>query len=56
MTVTVKKPGFSVAESKAIAKGRVAYKRGDYVTLNQLHDELDTTRRPASKKSPRKVS
>jgi anaerobic selenocysteine-containing dehydrogenase len=41
------------AESNAIAKGRAAYKRGDYVTLNQLHNELDTAHR-ASKKSLQK--
>ncbi|MGO9256903.1 MAG: hypothetical protein ACLQU1_11460 [Bryobacteraceae bacterium] len=44
------------AESKAIAKGRAAYRRGDYVTLDQLHNELDTARHRAGKKSARKVS
>jgi bifunctional DNA-binding transcriptional regulator/antitoxin component of YhaV-PrlF toxin-antitoxin module len=44
------------AEAAAIRKGRAAYKRGDYLTLNQLHDELDTARRQARKKSTRKVS
>jgi len=33
------------AEASAIRKGRAAYKRGDYVTLSQLHDELGTARR-----------
>src|SRR5208283_4846228 len=32
------------AEAAAIRKGRAAYKRGDYVTLGQLHDGLDAAR------------
>ncbi len=44
------------AELAAIRRGRAAFKRGDYVTLQQLHDELDTARHQARKKSPRKTS
>jgi hypothetical protein len=44
------------AEAAAIRKGRAAYKRGDYITLNQLHNELDTARHQARKKGARKVS
>jgi hypothetical protein len=44
------------AEAAAIRKGRAAYKRGDYITLNQLHDELDSARHQAGKKRARKVS
>jgi len=44
------------AESQAIRKGRAAYKAGDYINLDQLHDELDTARRQARKKRARKVS
>jgi bifunctional DNA-binding transcriptional regulator/antitoxin component of YhaV-PrlF toxin-antitoxin module len=44
------------AESKAIAKGRAAYKRGDYVTLKQLHNELDAAPHRASKKGARKIT
>lgn len=43
-------------EAAAIRKGRAAYQRGDYITLSQLHDELDAARRRARKKSTRKVS
>ena len=39
------------AEATAVRKGRAAYKRGDYITLNQLHNELDTARHQARKKS-----
>jgi bifunctional DNA-binding transcriptional regulator/antitoxin component of YhaV-PrlF toxin-antitoxin module len=44
------------AEARAIARGRAAYKRGDYITLNQLHDELDANRHKARKKITRKAS
>ena len=44
------------AEAAAIRKGRAAYKRGDYITLDQLHDELDTARHQARKKVTHKVS
>src|SRR5207249_816164 len=44
------------AEAAAIRRGRAAYKRGDYVTLDQLHDELDRARRDARKKISRKAS
>lgn len=44
------------AEAASIRKGRAAYKRGEYVTLNQLHHELDTARRQARQKSTRKTS
>lgn len=44
------------AEAAAIRKGRAAYKRGDYVTLDQLHDELDAARHESRKKVTRKIS
>jgi bifunctional DNA-binding transcriptional regulator/antitoxin component of YhaV-PrlF toxin-antitoxin module len=44
------------AEAAAIRKGRAAYQRGDYIALNQLHEELDAARRQPRKKSTRKVS
>ncbi|HEY3744472.1 MAG TPA: ribbon-helix-helix protein, CopG family [Bryobacteraceae bacterium] len=43
-------------EAAAIRKGRAAFKKGEYITLNQLHDELDTARHTARKKSARKTS
>ena len=46
----------SKAEAAAIRKGRAAFKRGEFVTLNQLHNELDSARHQARKKSPRKTS
>jgi len=42
------------AELAAIRKGRAEFKRGEYVTLNQLHHELETTRRQVRKKRARK--
>ena len=42
------------AERTAIVKGRAEYKRGDYITLSQLHDELATYRNKIGKKKPRK--
>ena len=44
------------AELTAIRKGRAAFKRGDYVTLNQLHNELDSARRQTRAKRSRKTS
>jgi bifunctional DNA-binding transcriptional regulator/antitoxin component of YhaV-PrlF toxin-antitoxin module len=44
------------AEAAAIRRGRSAYKRGDYVTLDQLHSELDADRRRSRKKITRKAS
>src|SRR5437667_11154975 len=38
------------AELAAIRKGRDAFKRGGYVTLNQLHNELDSARHLARAK------
>lgn len=32
------------AEKAAIAKGRAAYKRGDFITLNTLNDQVDARR------------
>jgi len=39
------------AEAAAIRKGRATYKRGESVTLDQLHKELDAARRQPGKKS-----
>jgi bifunctional DNA-binding transcriptional regulator/antitoxin component of YhaV-PrlF toxin-antitoxin module len=44
------------AEARAIAKGLAEYRRGDYITLNQLHNELDAARHKVSKKSTRRAS
>jgi bifunctional DNA-binding transcriptional regulator/antitoxin component of YhaV-PrlF toxin-antitoxin module len=48
VTITTKgvEPAYrpTKTESAAIRKGRAAFKRGDYVTLSQLHNELDTAR------------
>src|SRR5205823_1599680 len=44
------------AELTAIRNGRVAFKRGDYVTLSQLHNELDSARRQTRTKGSRKSS
>lgn len=44
------------AEAAAIRKGRTAFKRGDFVPLSQLHNELDTARHQARKKRSRKAS
>jgi predicted transcriptional regulator len=44
------------AEMTAIRKGRAATQRGDYVTLNQLHNELDSARSQPRKKRSRKTS
>ncbi len=44
------------AEWAAVKKGRAAYKRGDYVTLSQLRNELDSGRHQAREKRVRKTS
>lgn len=41
------------SELAAIRKGRAAFSRGDYVTLDQLHHELDSARNQARPKRPR---
>ena len=43
-------------EAAAIRKGRAAVKRGEYVTLNQLHNDLESTRSQSGKKRSRKTS
>jgi metal-responsive CopG/Arc/MetJ family transcriptional regulator len=43
-------------ETAAIRKGRAAFKRGEYVTLNQLHNDLESTRSQPGKKRARKTS
>jgi bifunctional DNA-binding transcriptional regulator/antitoxin component of YhaV-PrlF toxin-antitoxin module len=44
------------AEAAAIRRGRTAFRGGEYITLKQLHEELDATRRQARKKGTRKAS
>jgi hypothetical protein len=44
------------AEAVAIRKGRAAYKRGEFVALDQLHKELDAARRQPRKRVTRKLS
>lgn len=44
------------AEAAAIRTGRAAYRRGEYVTLDQLHAELDVARRQPRKKATPKAS
>ena len=44
------------AEAVAIKRGRAAFKNGQYISLNQLDDELDSAGHPARKKSPRKTA
>jgi predicted transcriptional regulator len=44
------------SELAAIKRGRAAIKRGEFVTLKQLHDELASARHQARKKRPRKTS
>lgn len=41
----------TAAELRAIRRGRAAIARGDYVTLDELGDELGTAPRRARKKS-----
>jgi predicted transcriptional regulator len=43
-------------ELAAIRKGRAAFKRGEFVTLAQLHNELDTGSNKARPKRSRKTS
>jgi metal-responsive CopG/Arc/MetJ family transcriptional regulator len=40
-------------EAAAIKKGRAEFKRGEYITLNQLHDELASSRHQVSQKRTR---
>jgi predicted transcriptional regulator len=44
------------AEAAAIRKGRAAYRRGEYVTLEQLHDELDANRNRSRTKRTSKTA
>jgi antitoxin HicB len=44
------------AEAAAIGKGRAAYRRGDFTSLDQLHKELEAARRQPRKKVTRKAS
>jgi predicted transcriptional regulator len=43
-------------ELASIRKGRAAFKRGEYITLHQLLNELDSTSHKAGKKRARKNS
>ena len=43
-------------ETAAIRRGRAAYKRGDYITLSQFHDQLGTTHSRPGEKRSRKAS
>jgi hypothetical protein len=43
-------------ERVAINKGRAEFKRGEYVTLAKLHDELETGRRQKRSKGTGKSS
>jgi len=44
------------AELASIRKGRAEFKRGEYITLNQLHNELESARHQERKKRTRKTS
>jgi len=44
------------AETAAIRKGRAEFKRGEFVTLKQLHNELESARHQTRAKKPRKLS
>ena len=44
------------AEAAAIRRGRAEFKRRDYVSLNQLHNELESARHQKRKKRARKTS
>src|SRR5690349_15217986 len=44
------------AEAAAIRRGRADFKRGDYVTLSQLKNELDISRNEKRKKRTRRTS
>ena len=43
-------------ELAAIHKGRAAFKRGEYATLDELHSELDAHSNQSRPKRPRKAS
>ena len=44
------------AETAAVKHGREAFKRGEYLTLGELHHDLDATRQQARKKRSRRAS
>ena len=44
------------AELAAIRKGRAEFKRGEYLTLDQLHHDLATARNEKRRKTARKTS
>ena len=44
------------AEAIAIKKGRAEFKRGEHITLRQLHTELESARHKIRKKRTRKSS
>ena len=44
------------AAAAAIRRGRAEFKRGEYVTLKQVHDELAAARHEKRKKRARKAS
>lgn len=44
------------SEAAAIRKGRAAYSRGEYVTLAQLHHQLDARRNQTRSKTSRKTA
>jgi hypothetical protein len=58
MTISVKIPLHTAtkAEAAAIRKGRAAYRRGEFVTLSELQNEMDRSRNTARKKVTRKAS
>jgi len=44
------------AEAAAIRRGRAEFKRGEYLPLSQLHNELESARHQKRKKRTRKTS
>lgn len=46
----------SKAELASIRKGRADFRRGDYIPLSQLHNELESARHQKRKKRTRKAS
>ncbi len=44
------------AELAGIRKGRADFKKGDFATLSQLHNELESARNEKRKKRARKAS
>jgi bifunctional DNA-binding transcriptional regulator/antitoxin component of YhaV-PrlF toxin-antitoxin module len=56
ITITPVEPTYkpTKAEWAAIEKGRSEFERGEYVTLNQLHNELESARHQKRKKTTRK--